>query len=103
MKYFAKEGTKHPKVKDHYEAKLIERDAKIKILQRANKLLVEKEKTDSKLIKKLTEVVEDFLPNTGNCALQDCCSWPLGNCALQDYDYGRLNDAMIESKERLTK
>jgi hypothetical protein len=34
----------------------------------------------------LTEVVEDFLPNIGNCALQD---------------YGRLNTAMIASKKRL--
>lgn len=80
MTYLAKEGTKFPKIKDHYEALLIERDAKITLLERAKK-------EDSKLIKKLTEVVEDFLPNIGKCALQD---------------YGRLNDAMIESKKRLS-
>ena len=41
---------------------------------------------DTQLIQMLTDVVEDFLPNIGNCALQD---------------YGRLNDAMIASKKRL--
>jgi hypothetical protein len=39
-----------------------------------------------RLCRKLTEVVEDFMPNIGKCALQD---------------YGRLNDALIESRRLL--
>jgi hypothetical protein len=44
--------------------------------------------TDRELIQMLVEVVEDFLPNIGVCALQD---------------YGRLNTAMIEAKARLMR
>ena len=44
--------------------------------------------SDTKLIQLLTEVVEDFLPNIGVCALQD---------------YGRLNEALIASSNRLGK
>ena len=36
------------------------------------------------LVKKGREVVEDFLPNIGNCALQDI---------------GRLNEFLMETKE----
>ena len=36
--------------------------------------------------RKLTEVVEDFMPNIGKCVLQD---------------YGRLNEALIESNRLL--
>ena len=41
---------------------------------------------DTKLIAMLTQVVEDFLPNIGKCALQD---------------YGKLNTALCLSGERL--
>ena len=41
---------------------------------------------DTKLIVMLTQVVEDFLPNIGKCALQD---------------YGKLNTALCLSGERL--
>ena len=50
------------------------------------KRLSQEESEDTKLIRMLTDVVEDFLPNIGSCALQD---------------YGRLNDAMIASSKRL--
>jgi len=42
--------------------------------------------SDTELIKMLVEVIEDFLPNIGKCALQD---------------YGRLNHALIEADKRL--
>jgi hypothetical protein len=42
--------------------------------------------TDTELIQMLVDVVNDFMPNIGNCALQD---------------YGRLNLAMIEADKRL--
>lgn len=41
---------------------------------------------DIELIKLLVEVIEDFMPNIGKCALQD---------------YGRLNTALIEADIRL--
>lgn len=41
---------------------------------------------DTKLIKKLTDVVLDFMPNIGVCDLQN---------------YGRLNEALIESERRV--
>lgn len=44
--------------------------------------------TDTELIQMLVDVVDDFLPNIGQCALQD---------------YGRLNTAMIEARVRLGK
>jgi hypothetical protein len=44
--------------------------------------------TDRELIQMLVDVVEDFLPNIGMCALQD---------------YGRLNTAMMEAKARLLR
>lgn len=44
------------------------------------------ESDDTKLIRKLVEVIEDFMPNIGQCALQD---------------YGRLNEALMESDARL--
>lgn len=40
------------------------------------------------LARKLTAVVEDFLPNIGKCVLQD---------------YGQLNDALMESTRLLGK
>lgn len=40
------------------------------------------------LVRKLTAVVEDFLPNIGRCALQD---------------YGRLNEALCESRAFLAE
>ena len=56
---------------------------------RAVVMALEREETeDTKLIQMLTDVVEDFLPNIGTCALQD---------------YGRLNEAMIASSKRLGK
>lgn len=42
--------------------------------------------TDTELIQMLLDVVEDFMPNIGQCALQD---------------YGRLNTALIEANKRL--
>ena len=36
----------------------------------------------------LVEVIEDFMPNIGQCALQD---------------YGRLNTALIEADKRLLR
>lgn len=41
---------------------------------------------DTALIAKMVKVIEDFMPNIGNCALQD---------------YGRLNEALMESSQRL--
>ena len=42
--------------------------------------------SDKELIQMLVDVIQDFLPNIGNCALQD---------------YGRLNTALIEADKRL--
>lgn len=49
-------------------------------------LVAERIKEDTKLIKMLVEVIEDFMPNIGKCVLQD---------------YGRLNTALIEADKRL--
>lgn len=43
---------------------------------------------DTQLIKKLTEVIEDFMPN-------------IGRCVLQRYD--QLNESLIASKVRLAQ
>ena len=45
---------------------------------------VERLKSTAELIQMLVDVINDFLPNIGNCALQD---------------YGRLNTALIESEK----
>ena len=44
--------------------------------------------TEYELIKLLSEVIDDFLPNIGTCVLQD---------------YGKLNTALIESAKYLEK
>jgi hypothetical protein len=70
---------------DHGDA---EASAEIEDFQKAVGEAVELLKTDTQLIQMLLDVVEDFLPNIGVCALQD---------------YGRLNTAMIEAKARLLR